>query len=63
MRASDLKTNFPLNPNGLPSVRPEPREPFSLPLPNFAGGESVSDSGFDADEFSDEVPATSHEAK
>ena len=56
MRASELKTNFPLNINGLPSVRPELRE--QLPLPSFAGGESVSDSGFDLDEFSEQVPAT-----
>ncbi len=55
MRASELKTNFPFNTDGLPSVRTELRE--QLPLPSFAGGESVSDSGFDLGEFSEQVPA------
>jgi hypothetical protein len=58
MRASELKTNFPLSTDGLPSVRPELREQLPLPLPIFAGGESVSDSGFDLAEFSDQVPST-----
>lgn len=63
MRASELKTNFPLNTNGLPSVRSELREQLPLPLPNFAGGESVSDSGFDLGEFSEQVPATQEVAE
>ena len=54
MRASDLKTNFDepsLNSNDevRPGVHPPPET-----LPIFAGGETVEDSGMDADEFTPE---------
>ncbi len=56
MRASDLKTNYPEIIPGVPAP-PQKAEP-SPALPNFAGGESLEDAGFDEEELSID-PSTS----